>query len=37
MQIQNVSEEDYYKVINVLNEWWGGREMKIRSLKKEKS
>lgn len=27
MQIQNVSEEDYYKVINVLNEWWGGREM----------
>ena len=27
MQTHNITEEDYYKVIDVLNNWWGGREM----------
>lgn len=27
MNTRNISEEDYYKVINVLNDWWGGRQM----------
>ncbi|MFA4135451.1 MULTISPECIES: GNAT family N-acetyltransferase [unclassified Brevibacillus] len=27
MQIRNVQEQDYLKVITVLNDWWGGRPM----------
>lgn len=27
MQTRNVVENDYYKVIEVLNDWWGGRQM----------
>ncbi|MBO1511031.1 GNAT family N-acetyltransferase [Metabacillus bambusae] len=27
MITRNIKEEDYYKVINVLNDWWGGRQM----------
>ncbi|MFC7391985.1 GNAT family N-acetyltransferase [Scopulibacillus cellulosilyticus] len=27
MNIRNTKEEDYYKVIDVLNDWWGGRQM----------
>ncbi len=27
MDIRNIAVEDYDKVINVLNEWWGGRQM----------
>jgi ribosomal protein S18 acetylase RimI-like enzyme len=27
MSIRNISEDDFYKVINVLNDWWGGRQM----------
>lgn len=27
MQIRNVQEQDYLKVITVLNDWWGGRQM----------
>ncbi|RDW17288.1 GNAT family N-acetyltransferase [Oceanobacillus chungangensis] len=27
MKVRNVIEDDYYKVIDVINDWWGGREM----------
>ena len=27
MNIHNITEDDYSKVIGVLNDWWGGREM----------
>jgi ribosomal protein S18 acetylase RimI-like enzyme len=27
MNSRHVSESDYYKVISVLNDWWGGRQM----------
>lgn len=27
MQIRNIVVDDYYKVISVLNDWWGGRQM----------
>ncbi|WP_391559205.1 GNAT family N-acetyltransferase [Robertmurraya sp.] len=27
METRNIIEEDYYKVIDVLNDWWGGRQM----------
>lgn len=27
MKTRMVVEEDYFKVINVLNDWWGGRQM----------
>ncbi|KYP81994.1 GNAT family N-acetyltransferase [Ferroacidibacillus organovorans] len=27
MEIRNVIATDYYKVIDVLNDWWGGRQM----------
>lgn len=27
MEAKNVVEDDYYKVLEVLNEWWGGRQM----------
>lgn len=27
MNTRNVTEEDFYKVKAVLNEWWGGRQM----------
>ncbi|MGF9905837.1 N-acetyltransferase family protein [Brevibacillus porteri] len=27
MQIRNVQEQDYLKVITVLNDWWAGRQM----------
>jgi len=27
MNTRNVSEEDYLKVIEVLDDWWGGRPM----------
>ncbi|GIO07158.1 N-acetyltransferase [Brevibacillus reuszeri] len=26
-QIRNVNEQDYTKIIPVINEWWGGRQM----------
>lgn len=28
METRNITEVDYFKVIDVLNDWWGGREMK---------
>lgn len=27
MQIRNIVAEDYFRVNNVLNDWWGGRPM----------
>ena len=27
MQIRNIVVEDYFSVISVLNDWWGGRQM----------
>ncbi|WP_044748383.1 GNAT family N-acetyltransferase [Bacillus alveayuensis] len=27
MLIRNVSPDDYHSIINVLNDWWGGRQM----------
>ena len=27
MQTRNIVEDDYYKVIEVLDDWWGGRQM----------
>lgn len=28
VETRNVLDDDYYKVIEVLNDWWGGRQMK---------
>ncbi|WP_226530653.1 GNAT family N-acetyltransferase [Metabacillus niabensis] len=27
MNTRNVTENDYFKIIDVINDWWGGREM----------
>jgi len=27
MQTRNIVEDDYYQVIDVLDDWWGGRQM----------
>lgn len=29
MQIRNIVTEDYFSVISVLNDWWGGRQMNL--------
>lgn len=27
MKVRNITEDDYLKVMEVLNDWWGGRQM----------